>query len=901
MSTITLGLLSLLYLAFLFLIATWAESRGKKKKSLINNSYIYSLTLAIYCTAWTYYGSVGRVITNGLDFLAIYLGPTLFMFLGWSVLRKIIRICKIQRITSIADFISTRYGKSNSLGSLVTIVCLFAAIPYIGLQIKAIANSFSILTYTSNKQLSFFNDSSFYIVLILIVFTILFGTRRIEEDEKHEGMVFSIAIESIIKLVVFLTIGIFITFFIYNGFTDLSKQLPSLEIKKIFDIKKTIGYNNWFWHIFLSFGAFILLPRQFQVAVVENNDEEHLSQAMWMFPLYVLLINIFVVPLAIAGEVIIDDSILQSDMFVLGLPMHFNNNILAFFVYIGGFSAATSMIIVETIAISVMVSNNLLMPLLLNNAQTKTKVAQNPIAYIQANRRIAIVFLILFGYIYYKYLSDKSSLVSIGMIAFVAVFQFAPATFGGIFWKTGNKTGATTGLIAGISIWFILLILPTISDAGIFYKVIPIETLLTILFSIAANLNITDLDVISNATFWTISVNSILYYFVSINTTQSSSELNQAALFVDVFKYSQSYENSVVWRGKAKINDITELLRNFIGIKKSDKLLIAFAEENNLDLKKTYADSQVVNYVEKILSGFIGNTSARMMVSSVTKEEAISFEDMATILKESQELVVANLQLKDKTEKLKIISARLKETNHNLLRIDQIKDDFLTTVTHEIRTPLTSIKALSEILYDNEDLEGEEKRHFLETIINESDRMGRLINQVLDLEKYESGKRTLEIQNIDLTELLKNASATLRPQLDEKGVNIRSSIEPNLPVLIGDYDKIVQVFLNIISNAIKFVKPHTGIINVSISSNKLGFNIIISDNGVGIDAVYHKLIFDKFYQAEHQNIRKPKGTGLGLAICKKIIELHGGKITLKSELECGAEFIIFLPFLKEKE
>ena len=277
MSSYTLGFISIFYLGFLFLLATIAEWRGSRKKSLINNPYVYSLSLAIYCTGWTYYGSVGRVTTNGLDFLAVYLGPTIMMFFGWGILRKIIRICKIQRITSIADFISTRYGKSSSLGVLVTLVSLLAGVPYIGLQIKAIASSFSILTNKTQHSLGLFNDQAFYIVIILMIFTILFGTRKIEADEKHEGMVFSIATESLVKLIGFLAVGIYVVFTLFNGFDDIVLQVPTQEIVKIFSIQKGVGYNNWFWHILLSAGAFLLLPRQFQVGVIENNNEKHLA------------------------------------------------------------------------------------------------------------------------------------------------------------------------------------------------------------------------------------------------------------------------------------------------------------------------------------------------------------------------------------------------------------------------------------------------------------------------------------------------------------------------------------------------------------------------------------------------------------------------------------------------
>lgn len=895
MSSYTLGFISIFYLGFLFLLATIAEWRGSRKKSLINNPYVYSLSLAIYCTGWTYYGSVGRVTTNGLDFLAVYLGPTIMMFFGWGILRKIIRICKIQRITSIADFISTRYGKSSSLGVLVTLVSLLAGVPYIGLQIKAIASSFSILTNKTQHSLGLFNDQAFYIVIILMIFTILFGTRKIEADEKHEGMVFSIATESLVKLIGFLAVGFYVVFYLFKGFDDIVLQVPTKEIAKIFSIQKGVGYNNWFWHILLSAGAFLLLPRQFQVGVIENNNEKHLAQALWLFPLYMLLINIFVVPLALAGEIIFANEKIASDMFVLGLPLKYSNTWLALLVYIGGFSAATGMIIVETIAISMMVSNNLFMPLLLQNAQMKERITRNPIFYLQSYRRVAIVIIIFLGFLYYKYFSEKYSLVSIGMVAFVAIIQFAPSTFGGIFWKRGNKKGAIAGLVAGILIWFMFLILPSLNEVGMIQQVAGLEQ------SIVKHFVIADLDSISNAVFWSLFFNIGLYFILSILTNQTSLEHNQAVLFVDVFAYSTTYESAVVWKGSAQITDITLLLSSFIGEVKSRRLLNIFATNNKINLKSRFADPLVVNYVEKILAGIIGNTSARMMVSSVAKEEPISIEEVVNILKQSQELIATNNELKEKSDALKILTEELKNSNEKLVQIDQLKDDFLTTVTHEIRTPLTSIKALSEILFDNEELETEERKHFLETIINESDRMGRLINQVLDLEKYESGKRKLRTENIRIDAWVQSVMATLEPLVKEKKIKLIKEIDTELTYLVADRDKMTQMLINLVSNSIKFVPAEYGKISVKVSKKADSMIVEIQDNGPGIAPEFQELIFNKFYQAENQNIRKPKGTGLGLAITKKIVDLHNGQIVVKSELGEGAIFTVTLPLNREKE
>ena len=298
-------LFSFLYLGLLFAIAYWAEKNSDSR--WINNPYIYALSLAVYCTAWTYYGSVGRAATNGLDFLTTYIGPILMAPLMWIVLRKIIRICKVQRITTIADFISTRYGKDPLLGGLVTLVCVIGVVPYISIQIKAISVSFSTLMGASviDNEASFFNDTAFYIAIFLAIFTILFGARKVDANQKNQGLITAIAFESLFKLAAFLIVGFYVTFVVFNGFGDIfskASQLPNYD--QLLTISTENGYSNWMWLNILSMMAIMLLPRQFQMGVKENTNERHLQKAMWLFPLYLLLINIFVIPVAMAGNLL---------------------------------------------------------------------------------------------------------------------------------------------------------------------------------------------------------------------------------------------------------------------------------------------------------------------------------------------------------------------------------------------------------------------------------------------------------------------------------------------------------------------------------------------------------------------------------------------------------------------
>jgi len=340
-------LVAFAYLCLLFGIAYYGDKRADEKRSLANNPYIYALSIAVYCTSWTFYGSVGRAASNGVDFLPIYLGPTLAFALWWFVLIKIIRITKINRITSIADFLSSRYGKSTVLSGLVTVIAVVGILPYISLQLKAVSTSFNvILQYpaivmpSALGKVPVFQDTTLLVALVLGIFAILFGTRHIDASEHHEGMVVAIAFESVVKLFAFLAIGIFVTFGLFNGFGDLFAKAAAVPaVERLFQVGTGGDYVRWVTLIVLSMAAILCLPRQFQVTVVENLDESHLKKAIWLFPLYLLVINIFVLPIALAGLLQFPDGSVDADTFVLTIPMAHGQEALALFAFIGGLSA----------------------------------------------------------------------------------------------------------------------------------------------------------------------------------------------------------------------------------------------------------------------------------------------------------------------------------------------------------------------------------------------------------------------------------------------------------------------------------------------------------------------------------------------------------------------------------
>src|SRR5512134_3103230 len=422
------------YLGLLFAIAYYADKRADAGRSLIANPYIYALSLAVYATAWTFYGSVGRAASDGVGFLPIYIGPTLMIALWWLVMRKILRISKENRITSLADFIASRYGKSALLGGVVMVIAVLGILPYISLQLKAVSNSFTIVLQYPEivipakvGAIPILQDTALWAALILALFTILFGTRHLYSAEHHEGMVAAIAFESLVKLLAFLAVGLFVTFGIYDGFGDVfSRAASDAALRPLLTPLEGVagGYASWVWLTVLSMLAIMFLPRQFQVTVIENTDERHLNKAIWLFPLYMLAINVFVLPIAFGGRLHFPDGSVDADTFVLTLPMAEKQEWLALLVFIGGLSAATGMVIVETIALSTMVCNDLVMPVLLRMRSLRLNERRDLTGLLLGIRRGAIILILLLGYLYFRLAGEAYALVSFGLIFFRVALGF---------------------------------------------------------------------------------------------------------------------------------------------------------------------------------------------------------------------------------------------------------------------------------------------------------------------------------------------------------------------------------------------------------------------------------------------------------------------------------------------
>lgn len=882
------------YLAILFYIAFLAEKNRQSK--WINNPYVYTLSLAVYCSAWTYYGSVGIAANSGVDFLPIYLGPVIAAPLWIVVLRKIIRISKQHKISSIADFISLRYGNNRFLGALVTIICLFGILPYISLQLKAVSETFEITTgngvYIAKNIIA---DSTFYVALLLAIFATFFGTQNTDASEKHKGIIASVAFESILKLLFFLIIGVYITFYLFDGSTDIYQQMTNIKnFKQLSTLGSLEDGFNWVFMIILSFMSIFLLPRQFQVSVLENNREKHLKKAIWMFPLYLLLFNIFVIFIAWAGRLTFNNTV-NAEYYTLLLPLKENHLLLTTLVFLGGFSAVISMVIVSTLALSTMVSNNLIIPYGFLDKFIKNKPERNR-KYIKNIRRISIFTIIITAYFFYVSFSKELSLYSIGLISFVIIAQLAPAFFIGLFWNRGSSKAAIIGIIVGFCIVVYTLILPftikvyTGADDFTQYGLYGITALKP-----HALLGIDFLSPPAHSFFWSLTINTICYLMFSLTSKGNYRERNYAEMFVDSKNFTNLQDSALVWKGEAYVADIKNVLIRFLGEKRATRALNIFFTKYKLPKDTQLADARLINFSEKLLTGSIGSASAKILIASVVKEEQISLVEVLKILEESKETIVNNKILTEKSNELSKLSSKLKDANKELIDKDKQKDEFLDTVAHELKTPITGIRAASEILIDDDDIPKEVKQQFLKNILQDADRLGRLINNILDFEKLETGRLNLDSNYLDIQKTIEKATASISHIARKKDLKIVNK-NPHSFKLHYDEDRMLQVLTNLLSNAIKFCEPKTGKITIDYTLSNTFIKISVSDNGKGIPKEDHDYIFDKFYQSKSQNTIKPQGSGLGLAITKQIIEKHGGSIWAQKDVKKGAKLVFTIPF-----
>jgi len=886
------------YVGLLFLIAYMSDALANRSRgSFLQSPVVYTLSISVYCTSWTFYGAVGTAARSGLEFTAIYIGPTLVFVGWWFLLRKLILISHAQRITSVADFLSSRFGKSSKLAILVTLIAVISITPYIALQLKAITSSIQAVSVAKGgaDHLAAMDELSLAlgVAVGMALFTVLFGTRNVDAREQHPGVVAAIAFEAVVKLLALLAVGFFVVYGLGGGMGEIYENAAAAG----FDIyeQSPLG-SRWVALLVLSGAAVICLPRQFQITVVENSDENYLRTAGWAFPAYLLLMSIFTAPIAFYGLATMPAGS-NPDMYVLTLPMSAGYDGLALFAFIGGFSSATSMIIVASIALSIMVSNHIILPLALRGSRVSEEGSDRDIArLLLRTRRISISGLVMLGFVYFWFTKDSDALAPIGLISFAGVAQFLPAILAALYWRSANVNGAFAGTLVGFVVWAWTMFLPSFEASS--------EWVAAVMqfgpWGIAALrpeslFGMSDMDPLVHAVFWSLLLNSSILAVVSVFTSQNALERIQSALFVDVFRRSSSFQPHTI-RGSATTSELFFVAERVLGWKQANDLFAAAGVARSGPAENLDVPPEFITELERELAGSIGSASAHILLTSVVAGDAISLEEAMRIADETQQAIEYSHELELTSQELRTTAQQLQAANAKLQELHRQKDDFLAHVSHEIRTPMTSIRSFSEILMAEKDLPIEQADRFVSTIHNESVRLTKLIEEILDLSALEQGEREWVNLPINGEEVLDQAIAVCEALARRRSVTIEMGPRVPYAPIFANAGRLSQVFINIIANAISHNEVATPRVHVTSRIEGAQYVVEISDNGNGIPEPYRNTIFDKFVRAGPSD---PEGgyvgLGLGLNISHTIVEKLEGTLELSKGHLPGACFRVILP------
>ena len=631
------------YIGFLFLVASYGDRLSLKPRGR-GGALIYPLSLAIYCTSWTFFGSVGFATRTSTDFLAIYLGPILMVGFCTPLLRRVIQLAKAQNITSIADFIAARYGKSQAVAATVAFIAMVGSVPYIALQLKAMASSLETILSEDQafSRIPVIGDIALIVTLAMAVFAVLFGTRQSDATEHQHGLMLAVATESIIKLVAFLAAGAFVTFWMFSPVELFERAMKTPEAVRVIEYAPSAG--TFLTMVLLSFCAIMLLPRQFHVSVVENTDDAEVGRARWLFPLYLVAINVFVIPIALAGLVTFPFGAVDSDMYVLALTMEAHSPLLSVGVFIGGLSAATAMVMVECVALSIMASNDIVVPLVLQRGPASRAASRDFGNFLLKVRRFAIFAIMIMAYIYYRALGN-TQLAAIGLLSFAAIAQFAPAFFGGLIWRRATARGAIGGMLVGFAVWFYTLFLPSFMDthtAGILLLQqgpFGIHALRPqALFGV-------DLPPLMHGVLWSLSLNILFYVALSLLRQPSSIERLQAEVFVpnELTPMTPAFRR---WRTTVTVQEILATVAQYLGPERARESFEAFAARHRVSIEPSApADFELLQHAEHLIASSIGAASSRLVMSLLLRKRTVSARAALKLLDDSHAALHFNREM----------------------------------------------------------------------------------------------------------------------------------------------------------------------------------------------------------------------------------------------------------------
>jgi len=722
---------------------------------------------------------------------------------------------------------------------------------------------------------------AFWVASGLAVFTILFGTRNLDANERHHGVFMAIAVEAVVKLVALLAVGGFVVWGLGGGLADMAARIEASPIAD-WDVSQ----SRWLGLTFLSAAAFICLPRMFQVLVVENSDERHLATASWAFPGYLLLMSLFVVPIAVVGLELLPAGS-NPDLFVLTLPLSQGQNSLEMLSFLGGFSSATGMVIVASIALSTMVSNHIVMPIWLRTQGDQASVTGDVRYVLILSRRLAIAAVLFLGYLYYYLSGGGAALAAIGLISFVGVAQALPAMVGGLFWRGATRFGAAAGLTLGSLVWLYALFLPSFGAGAVLSEATLANGPWGLLWlRPQALFGMSGLDPVVHALLWSMLLNTGAFFIVSLVTFPTPLERLQGAQFVNVFDLSREAQG---WQSRpVESEDLLIMAQRIVGGTEAQQL---FQREARTQGKVGFLPDPTPDFLarlERELAGSVGAATAHAMVGQIVGRASVTVEDLMAVADETAQMMEYSSQLEAKSDEQARTARQLRRANEKLTALSVQKDAFLSQISHELRTPMTSIRAFSEILQES-GLESEERRKYAGVIYDESIRLTRLLDDLLDLSVLENGQVTLEVETATLGSVVERAieASSLGDRLAITGPKSGADL-----VVETDIGRLSQVFINLIRNAEKYCDAEEPRLVIRIREAGGEVTIDFIDNGSGIAEAEQDVIFEKF--ARLTDTQRAGGAGLGLAICKEIMGNLKGAITYLPG-QGGAAFRVTLP------
>ncbi|MGL4311194.1 MAG: ATP-binding protein [Paracoccaceae bacterium] len=891
--------ISLAYVALLFAVAFLAERRARLGRlGWLRSPLVYTLSLSIYCTAWTFYGAVGYAARSGLEFITIYLGPTLVFVGWWWILRKLVRIGRSQRVTSIADLISSRYGKSSTLGVVVTLICVVGITPYIALQLQSVALSVGVFAGDTPEEwgLEGPQATALWVAAGLALFTILFGTRNIDVNERHHGVVTAIALEAVVKLVALVAVGVFVVWGIAGGPMAILDRIDTSAISQW-----QVQPGRWAGLTFLSAAAILTLPRMFQVMVVENDDDTHLATAAWAFPLYLLVMSLFVVPIAVVGLDLMPKGS-NPDLFVLTVPLSQGQGGLAMLAFLGGFSSATSMVIMASLALATMVSNHIVVPFWLALRQDEESRGRSAAVpgdlrfLVLMSRRLSIGGVLALGYFYFKLTGGSTSLAAIGLISFVGVSQTLPSLLGGIFWRGGTRQGAMAGLCVGFAIWLYALFLPSFGkDVFLSAGLLENGPLGIGWLRPQSMFGVVGVDPVLHALFWSLVLNTTAYIGLSLLGFPSPEERLQSARFVNVFDLTSEPQR---WaRGGAESEDLLVVAQRVLGADVAQDFFQKMAGDQGKPGYLPDATPDFIEALERRMAGSVGAAAAHAMVGQVFKGASVSVDDLMAVANETAQIREYSQQLEAKSDEIERTARQLRDVNEKLTALSVQKDAFLGQISHELRTPMTSIRAFSEIIKDDPDMPTDMVGKYSGIIHDETIRLTRLLDDLLDLSVLENGRVSLNIGVGNLHDLIGRAVMATANVMPDRPLTLHRDPVFEDIVIITDCDRLSQVFINLVSNARKYCDAARPELRIAAREKGGRVTVDFIDNGSGIPKKSQSIIFEKFSRLTDHN--RAGGAGLGLAICREIMVNLGGDIAYLPG-QGGTAFRVSFPLILKR-